>query len=736
VPPRTIVRKPCVLDTLDKPRVGPNGEPMSAPEESTEPRSAIGRYALKENDQFLVADARGDVTGASEGLFRDDTRVLSRYLLHIGGVAPSLLRAGVSHDNVFFRVHVTNRPLPELGGKVTPEGVIHIERARLLWDGRLYERITLTNYGSEEVPAPLRFTFGADFADIFEVRGLRRAKRGRVLAPEIGDDMLLLRYEGLDRVLRACVIAFSVHPDRLTADTAEFTLVLAAHARLQLHLEIGPDRVETPNRERFRSAAACARVAMRRRRRRGAFFETEGNPFRAWLSKARADLALLTNELPTGPYPCAGIPWFSTPFGRDGIIVALQMLWLDPVLARGVLRFAAAHQAHEYSAFADAAPGKIMHEMRKSEMAALGEVPFRRYYGGVDSTPLFVMLAGAYAQRTADMELVDEIWPALQSAMGWIDGDGDSNEDGFVDYARARRTGLANQGWKDSADSIFHADGSIPPGPIALVEVQGYVYAARRAMAWLAERRGDREMAHHWRQRARILRSAVEDRFWLSEEKFYAIAVDGEGRPCQVRASNAGQLLYTKLPSPRRAALVTEQLLAASFHDGWGIRTLAENQPHFNPMSYHNGSVWPHDTALCAAGIAHYGNRRAAAQLLSELFKAATHFDARLPELYCGFARRPGEPPVGYPVACLPQAWSSGAGFMLLQACLGVEIDSATRTVHVDRPQLPVELERLPIRGLQVADERVDLVFERVGDRVTATPMGTVPDSITVMVRA
>jgi glycogen debranching enzyme len=709
---------------------------MSAPEESTEPRSAIGLYALKDNDQFLVTDARGDITGNGEGLFRDDTRVLSRYTLHIGGAAPSLLRSGLSDDNVFFRVHVTNRPLPQLGGPATPEGVIHIERARLLWDGRLYERITLTNYGAAKVPAPLRFTFGADFADIFEVRGHRRPRRGHLLAPEIGDDAVLLQYEGLDRVLRSCVIAFSVQPDRLTADTAEFTLVLAEHARLQLHLEIGPDRVEPPSRERFRSAAARARVAMRCRRRRGAYVETAGNPLRAWLSRARADLALLTNELPTGPYPCAGIPWFSTPFGRDGIITALQTLWLDPLLARGVLRFAAAHQAHEYSNFSDAAPGKIMHEMRKCEMAALGEVPFRQYYGGVDSTPLFIMLAGAYARRTADMALIDEIWPALEAAMGWIDGDGDSNHDGFVDYARASTTGLANQGWKDSADSIFHADGSIPTGPIALVEVQGYVYAARRAMAWLAERRGDRDRAQHWRQHAKTLRSAVEERFWLSDAKFYAIALDGEGRRCQVRASNAGQLLYTKLPSPRRAAQVTEQLLAAPFHDGWGIRTLAEDQPHFNPMSYHNGSVWPHDTALCAAGIAHYGNRRAAAHLLSELFKAATHFDSRLPELYCGFARRPGEPPVGYPVACLPQAWSSGAGFMMLQACLGIEIDSATRTVHVDRPELPVELERLPVHGLMVADERVDLLFERVGERVTATAMGSVPNSIQIMVRA
>ena len=319
--------------------------------------------------------------------------------------------------------------------------------------------------------------------------------------------------------------------------------------------------------------------------------------------------------------------------------------------------------------------------------------------------------------------------------MAWIDGDGDTNGDGFVDYARARASGLANQGWKDSGDAVFHADGRVPTGPIALVEVQGYAYAARKAMAWLAKQRGDDSAAQRWRQRAEGLRSAVERHFWMADERFYAMALDGDGRQCAVLTSNAGQLLYSRLPSPRRAELVIRRLLSASFDSGWGIRTLAQDQPRFNPMSYHNGSIWPHDTALCAAGMAQYGNKAAAAHFLSELFAAALQFDLRLPELYCGFPRRLGEPPVGYPVACLPQAWSSGAPFMLLQACLGIRIDARMRTVHVDRPELPAELDRLLVQHLPVADRCVDLCFERHEGRVIARSLGKASNGVQILMR-
>jgi glycogen debranching enzyme len=476
---------------------------------------------------------------------------------------------------------------------------------------------------------------------------------------------------------------------------------------------------------------------MRSKRRQGATIHCQERVFNDWIEKSRADLALLTTDLKTGPFPYAGIPWFSTPFGRDAIITSLQMLWLDPTLARGVLAFLAANQAKERSAFQDSAPGKIMHETRKGEMAALHELPFGLYYGGVDTTPLFVMLAGAYAERTADLAFIETIWPALLGAMAWIEGDGDSNGDGFVDYMRAEESGLANQGWKDSQDSVFHADGSDPAGPIALIEVQGYCFAAFRAMASLAARRGGEEQAAHWNAEADRLRDATESRFWMHESGLYALALDGNGRPCRVRSSNSGQLLATGLPSPERARSVIDNLLTGPFDSGWGIRTLAEGEVRYNPMSYHNGSVWPHDTALCVAGMARYGERAGVVRILDEMFEAAVRFEMRLPELYCGFERRGrGDAPVAYPVACLPQAWASGSLFMLLQAALGISISAWREEIRISEPRLPTGIEHLEVRNLAVGKKVVNLTFQRVGTGVVAYSDQHFGGVVPIMLRA
>ncbi|MEQ7156413.1 amylo-alpha-1,6-glucosidase [Brevundimonas aurifodinae] len=682
--------------------------------------------ALKDADTFLVADDWGDLKGGADGLFHKDTRILSRFAMTVGLARPSRLSSGVSRDNVFFTAHVTNRPLPPMGGRSAPAGVIHIERRRFLWAERMFERVRMVNHGIEDVLLPLAFDYGADFADIFQVRGTLREKRGTVETPSHDGRRVTFAYTGLDAVRRTGCLAFSEPPARLGGTRAEFMFSLPMGKALDLYIECGPELRATPDKSRWRQNAVEARLAMRRRRRRGASVRGPRSPrFNAWLDQSRADVALLTTDLPTGPYPYAGTPWFSTPFGRDGIITAWQMLWLDPSLAKGVLTYLAARQATEVNAFQDSQPGKIMHETRGGEMSALGEVPFGLYYGGVDTTCLFVALAGAYARRTGDLDLIQTLWPNLVAATEWMRDYGDSNGDGLIDYQRAAETGLSNQGWKDSEDSIFHSDGRFPKGPVALLEVQGYAFAAWRAMAELGERLTDGR-ARAWGRRAEEVRQLVEERFWIEDQQFYAIALDGDGNPCEAIGSNAGHLLFTGLPTRARAEAVTRRLLGAEFRSGWGIRTLARGQPRFNPMSYHNGSVWPHDTSLGVAGMARYGERDAVAMILSEIYAAASHFQMRLPELFCGFEREPGEGPIAYPVACLPQAWAAGSVFLMLKAALGIEIDAQARTVTIDAPTLPTGIERLTVSRLQVGDASVDLAFERVGDQVVAMPRNRV----------
>jgi glycogen debranching enzyme len=592
---------------------------MSLADEPADRRGLLPRYTLKDANTVLLADALGDIQGSDDGLFTNDTRVLSRLELAIAGRRPSLLGAAINQDNTVFTAHLTNRPLAALGALALPQGVIHIERSRFLWGSRLYERLTLTNFSEHDAELPLKLGFAADFADIFEVQGHVRKACGVHLPALVTERAVQLSYRGRDDVVRTTKIAFSLAPASISPHDAAFRIELRRGASAQMYLEIGSEDDSAPSPERFTIAGAELSASMQGRLRQGAWISTPGRLFNQWIDKSRSDLALLTTTLPTGPYPYAGIPWFATQFGRDAIITSLQTLWINPQLAAGVLSFLASTQAQEDSAFRDSQPGKIMHETRRGEMAALGEVPFGCYYGGVDTTPLFVMLAGAYEARTGDRAHVDRIWTHLLAATEWIERRLDGSPTGFLDYARGEQSGLVNQAWKDSHDSMFHADGRFPRGPVAVVEVQGYAYAALEAMAELAATRGEQARSDRWMQRSQRLRAAIEERFWVPQMNYYAIALDGDGEPCKVYGSNAGHLLFCGVPSEERAAAVAAQLLSSRFSSGWGIRTLAEGEPRYNPMSYHNGSIWPHDTSVCAAGIARYGGRAEVVRIVSEL---------------------------------------------------------------------------------------------------------------------
>jgi glycogen debranching enzyme len=469
----------------------------------------------------------------------------------------------------------------------------------------------------------------------------------------------------------------------------------------------------------FTEAFDSATSELASERAHDAEMRTSNERFNAWLQRSAADLHMMITQTTYGPYPYAGVPWFNTAFGRDGIITALEYLWLGPDVARGVLKYLAATQAKTLDPENDAQPGKILHETRQGEMAALGEIPFGKYYGTADATPLFIVLAHAYYVRTGDRELIAALWPNIRRALAWIDDYGDMDGDGFFEYARQSKAGLVTQGWKDSVDSVFHADGRLAGPPIALCEVQGYVYAAWQSAAVLAELLGHEEIAARLRSQSDTLQHRFEDAFWCDDIGTYAIALDGHKQPCRVRTSNAGHLLFSGIASRERARKVAELLLSDPMFSGWGVRTVATSEARYNPMAYHNGSVWPHDNALIADGLARYGFQQAALRILAGMFDASLTMDLhRMPELFCGFRRREGEGPTQYPVACAPQSWAAGSVFMLLQACMGLTIDATARTISFKRPVLPEFLNRLVIRNLAVHDAVVDLSLERYPNNV------------------
>jgi glycogen debranching enzyme len=612
---------------------------------------------------------------------------------------------------------------------------LHLRRSKFLRDGACFERITVRSYAARPLALDLELRFGADFADLFEARGERRERRGAQHRPEVGPDGVTLSYTGLGDKRRGTRLRFDPAPARIGADRASFALALAPGERRTILVET---RCETdgspaaggppePARAAFLRALWEDSRARRAAMARSASVVTSDTAFDEMVGRSVADLAMLTTQTPHGPYPYAGVPWFSTVFGRDALVTAWLVLWFDPAVALGVLRHLAAMQATTTDPAADAEPGKILHEVRNGEMAELGEVPFRRYYGSVDSTPLFVALAGAWLDRTGEAEALRPLWPNIEAALRWVEDHGDRDGDGFVEYGRMTEAGLANQGWKDSWDSVMHADGTLAKGPIALCEVQAYAYAAYLAGARIARALGlPPGRAEELERKASVLRERFEEAFWCEDLGTYALALDGAKKPCRVRSSNAGHVLLGGVASPERAALVAKQLLGGSFHSGWGIRTLAATEARYNPMSYHNGSVWPHDNALIGLGLARYGHCAEAARVLEGLAAAAARLDLkRLPELFCGFPRRGGQGPTAYPVACSPQAWAAAAPIGLLGACLGLGFEPAARTVRLERPVLPAGLDRVALRGLSLGGARIDLSLRRAaGDSVAMSVSG------------
>jgi glycogen debranching enzyme len=688
------------------------------------------RRTLKYNDTFAVFDSHGDIgatAGGPDGLFDSDTRFLSHLELLLNGAQPLLLGSAIKDNNLALYVDLTNPDFYSEGRISLLKDTVHVARTIYLCDGTLHERIAVVNHGPADVRFTLSLTFASDFADLFEVRGIRRAHRGKAWKEILGPGSIALRYKGLDGKLRETVLTFEPAPTVLLESIGSYALHMPRAARTSLF-------ISASCRDSAKQSTVSFFTDLKRSQRQRslatsgvATVETPNRVLNEILSRCMADLYMLITSTPEGPYPYAGIPWFSTTFGRDGLITAMQMLWFDPSIAVGVLKRLSKHQATTVDPSIDAEPGKILHEMRGGEMAALGEIPFGLYYGSVDSTPLFVMLAGYYAKRTGDYALIGELWPAIERALAWIDGPGDRDGDGFIEYQLAAERGLSNQGWKDSHDSVFHADGRLAEGPIALVEPQAYVYAARRLAAECARKLGYAERAAQLEAQAEALRARFEEAFWCEEIGTYALALDGSKAQCKVRTSNAGHALFTAIASPDRARRVVQSLLDARFYSGWGIRTVAMGEARYNPMSYHNGSVWPHDNAVIAHGFAQYGYKKEIRLLFEALIRATSYMDhRRLPELFCGFRRRRGRGPTLYPLACAPQAWSSGAPFMMLQSLLGLEFDPVQREIRLINPSVPASAGEIVVRNLRLGEASADFAVRQEGQAVSLQVLRTI----------
>lgn len=685
---------------------------------ATSPLVGGRTQVLKQGDTFAVFDRCGDVRPAGfgeQGIYHEGTRFLSRLKLKLGEARPLLLNSTVKEDNVTLATDLTNPDIYVDGKVVVARGTLHIFRSKFLWRGICYECLEIQNYGRSPVDVPLSFIFGADFADVFEVRGLEREQRGQQLEAAVEEGGVTFAYEGLDGVIRRTELECEPVPNEISPSEARFGLKLRPKGKAKFFLTV---RCEldgaAPSGLSYDEAFAQAKEALKAAKARNCEIFTSNEQFNDWLNRSMADLYMMVTDTPSGPYPYAGVPWFNTAFGRDGIITALESLWVNPGIARGVLSYLASTQAKENVPEEDAEPGKILHETRKGEMAAVGEIPFARYYGSVDATPLFVVLAGAYYERTGDRSFVDSIWPNIELALEWIDAYGDLDDDGFVEYVRRSPRGLLHQGWKDSKDSVFHSDGSLAEGPIAPCEVQGYVYGAKRRAAELASVLGREGRAEKLLRQSQVLQERFEEAFWCEKLSTYALALDGSKRPCRVKTSNAGHCLFAGIADQKHARRTARTLLDEDSFSGWGVRTVAASEVRYNPMSYHNGSVWPHDNALIAYGLARYGFKEMALKILTGIFDSTLFLDLhRLPELFCGFRRRRGEGPTLYPLACAPQSWSIASVFLLLQSCLGLSIDGPKAQVRFSHPVLPEFLQKVQIKNLEVGKASVDLSLER-----------------------
>jgi glycogen debranching enzyme len=707
--------------------------------QNAEPRK-VNNLTLIDGKTFLSTTVAGDIMppGSPDvGFFHDDTRFLSRMELRVDGYRTVVLSSS-TEQTFASQIELTTGKSTMRETYEIPENTVHIRREQLLASETLFDNFWFENFNFHELELNLELAYEADFMDVFQVRGVARQKLGQYFLPIVRNDSIVFHYCGRDGIARETVIRLSPQPDAVDGTTARWKLRLPPFKRFHLQTTVVPQVEGKRSRSvhpDFGQQLQMRREAIAEWASHSTSFSANNSIFGEMVETCKADFHALQIPEKRERVIAAGIPWFATMFGRDSIIAAYQSLMLNPQLASETLRVLASLQGKEKNDWRDEEPGKILHEYREGEMTRAGEMPFGPYYGSVDATPLWLILLSETFNWTADEQLVKDLLPNVYRALEWIDSYGDLDGDGFIEYQRRSPKGLANQGWKDSWDAIMHHDGEVAKSPIALCEVQGYVYEAKYRMASLLRSFGDVKTADRLKKDSAEMAKRFEKAFWMPKLGFYAMALDRDKRQAQVISSNPGQLLFTRMLPQDRAKAITQRFMCDDMFSGWGWRTMSRNERIFNPLSYHRGSVWPHDNSLIAHGMSLYEFREPANQLFTALFQAALNFrDYRLPELFCGIQRREHDEPVKYPVSCSPQAWASGAVFLMLLSVLGIRPSAARRELNIVNPALPEFLENLSIRNMRIGGSRVGLDFTRRGDRTFCNVVDIEGDKLLVNV--
>ena len=677
--------------------------------------AAHPRMVLKNGSHFMVMDEQAQIPACNSlgyGYYRFDTRHLSQWEMTLNGQPLSLLSSDVKHG-YSGRFLYTN---PQLDG--IPQQKITIER-ELVVSELLWENLRIENYGPQSYEIELSINFQSDFADMFEVRGLNRGARGERMLPSLLHDnsAMFLAYRGRDGVLLETIIEFNgIKPASISDAVATFKLQLPLRGLIELSLCIitrigGQEIGKTESEHNFRTAKQAADEHYQQWRRGTTQIDTANKLFDLSLGRSIDDIYILRQPTPKGFGLAAGLPWYAAVFGRDSAVTALQALPFMPQVARETIEVLAAYQGQKSDVFKVEESGKIMHELRLGELARIGQIPHSPYYGTVDATQLWIMLLCQYFNWTGDLEFVAELWPAVKAAVGYLDKEADQGG-GYIFY-HPSPGGLINQGWKDSDDSIMHTDGMLAEAPIAVAEAQAYLYAARIQLAHLAEVIGQRQFSKKLRSDAELLKDMFQKDFWMTTERYVCLALDAHRHQVSVISSNAGHALWSGILDDDKAHAVADRLMKPDMYSGWGVRTLSNDVVAYNPVSYHNGSVWPHDNAIICEGMRLVGRGNDMLKIMDGIVAVSlAGTEHRLPEVFCGFDRVGSLKPVDYPVSCSPQAWAAGSLLHMIKTCLNFQPDAINRCLKIVDPALPEWIGNISIRGLKIGNATLDIAFE------------------------